>query len=191
MKIGWSEFAVERHKPGTGLSFFTISHDDVVTRVVSNWEKRQPGQGETGIDRKVVVPIDANGFFTNTVALRDDLPLRAQVVRRQPGEDPYVEVYLDSNDALELGISPTPAKFCSIVCYSADALQENGGRITDHDWEIVAVLASDVEKESMEPLTMARNFLEMVGGTKSVYSAEEFAVAIYEHSKRGIKIKSK
>ena len=40
----------------------------------------------------------------------------------------------------------------------------------------------------MPPVTMARNMLEKEGGTKSVYTAEEFAEAIYYWSQR-IRIK--
>lgn len=189
--IGWSNFALGRHKLGEGLSFFTLTHDEVVKRVKDQWEHRQPGLGETGLDRKVVVPIDPTGFFTSVVALRDDLPLQAQVTRRQEGEDLYVEIFVETSDAEKLGITPEPAKFCSIVCYSVEALLENKGtRTTDDEWEIVAVLASNVETEPMPPLTMARNFLEKTGGTKSVYTALEFAEAIYANSLKDVKIKT-
>jgi hypothetical protein len=188
--IGWSNFAINRHKKGAGNSFFDISHEEVIQRVLDSWDKRYPGQGETELDRKVVVPINPSGFFVSFAPLVDDMPLRAKVVRRQPNEDPYIETYIETKDAERLGINPFPALFCNIVCYSAEALLENNGeRSTDKEWEIVAVLASHKEKESMAPLVMARNFLEEVGGTKSVYTALEFAVAIYENSQSGVRIK--
>jgi len=196
LNIGWSKFALDRHLEGTGNSFFRLlthrlsPQDMVIERVKQNWDKAYPGQGETGLDRKIVVPVDPAGFFLSTTALREDLPVRAEVVRRQPGEDPYVELYVDADEAKALGIDYEPALFANIVLYSAEALLENGGeRTTDCDWEIVCVLASNVEKESMPPLTMARNFLEKPGGTKSFYTAQEFAEAIYDKSQRGIKIK--
>ncbi len=194
--LGWSKFALDRHKEGTGHSFFRIPRNAVVERVKEAWDKRQPGQGETTVDRKVVVPVNPDGFFLSTTALQDDLPLKAEVVRRQPGEDPFVEVYVDFNDPRwqflgGLGVRGgfEPAKYCSIVCYSGEALLENDGkRSTDCDWEIVCVIASNMEKEAMDTLTMARNFLGKAGGTKSIYTAEEFAEAIYYHSQR-VKIK--
>ena len=195
-RIGWSKFALERHIEGSGFSFYksdSIGMQDYVPITVwNNWPRRQPGQGETGLDRKIVVPVDPFGFYSGYTTLRDDLPVRAEVVRRQPHEDPFVDIYVDADEAAAMGILPEPAKFCNIVLYSAEALLENGGeRSTDADWEIVAILASHLEKEVMPPLTMARNFLEKVGGTKSVYSAQEFAEAIYYWSTRGIKIKRK
>lgn len=188
--IGWSQFALDRHVYGSGFSFFKIPEEAVINRVDAAWQSRFPGTGETGLDRKILVPVNPEGFFTSIAPLQEGMPVRAQVTRRQNGEDFYVETFIDPYEAKHLGIEPQAAKRCNIVCYSAEALLENGGaRTTNEPWEIVAVLASDIEIESMEPLTMARNFLEKVGGTKSIYTAQEFAEAIYNHSTRGIKIK--
>lgn len=188
--IGWSEFATKQHEEGSGNSFFNLSPQRVLDLVIENWDKRTPGTGEGGIDRKVLVPVPPEGFFLPVVNLVDGMPVRAEITRRQPHEDPYVDVYVDYLDAKAMGLAAQVAKFTNIVCYSAEALLENNGtRSTDCEWEIVCVLASKSDKEPMMPLTMARNFLEMPGGTKSVYTAQEFAEAIYYHSKRGIKIK--
>jgi len=191
VSIGFSQFARERHVLGTGHSFFTITEQEVLDRVRSQWGHRGPGTGETDLERKVLVPIDPTGFYTSSVTLQDGLPLRAEIVRRQAHEDPYVEVYLDADEAKRLGIKPIAAKECNIVCYSKEALLENNGtRSTNCEWEIVCVLASLGGLEPMPPLTMARNFLQKEGGTLSYYTAEQFAEAIYAHSQRGIKIKS-
>lgn len=190
--IGWSKFAADRHKKGTGNSFFNISPTEVLKRVSCNFGQRTPGTGETGIDRKVLVSIDPTGFFiSSTLELKDDYPISAEVVRRQAHEAPYIETFIEEAAAQALGIPYAPAKFCNIVCYSKEALLENDGeRSTDCEWEIVAVLASLENRVTMPPLTMARNFLELPGGTKSIYSAGEFAEAIYQNSVRGVRIKS-
>jgi hypothetical protein len=175
--IGWSDFAAKRHQVGTGHSYFKYHLDEVAALVEDNFHKALPGQGETDLARKVVVPVPPEGFYCTNVSLEPDMQLRARVVVRQEGEDPFVEVRAEAN--------AKPAKFVKIVCYSAEALLENGGtRSTNRPWEIVAVLASDVESEPMDGLTMARNFLEKAGGTKSVYTAQEFAEAIYYWSQR-------
>lgn len=190
--IGWSEFAIKQHAEGMGNSFFTISHEKVLDLVKENWDKRTPGAGEVGLDRKILVPVPAEGFFMPIVDLVDGMPLRAEVVRRQPHEDPYVDVYIDYFDAKAQGLEAKPANFVNIVLYSVEALLENNGtRSTEADWEIVCVLASKTQSEPMMPLTMARNFLEMAGGTFTSYTALQFAQAIYYHSQRGIKIKKK
>ena len=79
--------------------------------------------------------------------------------------------------------SPGPrekANFAGAVLYSAETLLENNGqRSGDYDWEVVCILASTVESEPMDPLTMARNMLEKPGGTFADYSALDFAEAIW------------
>jgi hypothetical protein len=78
-----------------------------------------------------------------------------------------------------------PVVKAEIVLYSREALTENVGESSgDFDWEVVAILAKTNENEPMTPLTMARNFLEKPGGTKSVYTAQEFAEAVYFWSQR-------
>jgi hypothetical protein len=104
-----------------------------------------------------------------------------------------VEVFVSEKVAQEHGaLVVRPARTVDIVCYSAEALMENdGGRSTDCDWEIVTFLCTDEdEQEPMTPLTMARNFLEKPGGTRSVYTSREFAESIWHHaSVRGIRVK--
>jgi len=62
LSAGWSDFALERHLKGTGNSYFQCSHRVVLERVFDNWDKRYPGQGESDLSRKVVVPIDSSFF---------------------------------------------------------------------------------------------------------------------------------
>jgi hypothetical protein len=94
------------------------------------------------------------------------------LTRRQPHESPYIKLEADG---------PTvPCKFAKVVLYSANELLKNDGeRSSDADWEIVCIIASDVENEPMHPLAMARNQLEMPGGTPRSYTAEEYAQAIW------------
>ena len=188
--VGWSQFALDRHKKGTGNSYFNCSTNEVLTRVVENFDKAYPGQGETDLTRKIIVPIAPKSFFTSLAPLQEGMPVRAAVTVRQEGEDPYVETFITTEDANRLGIEAYKAEYVNVVLYSDEALTENGGeRTTNTDWEVVCILASRYEIEPMPPLTMARNFLEKPGGTKSVYSAQEFAEAIYFNSVKGIKIK--
>ena len=184
--IGWSKFAQERHRKGNGYSYSNLSDSQVVKLVEHGWKNRFPGTGEVNIDRKVVVPLSTVfvGDFMTSFAMLSNLynePVFAHVVRRQMNEDPFVR-----NVARSLSTTAIiPAKYVKVVCYSADALLENDGeRSTDCDWEIVALLASDVENEPMQPLAMARNMLEKPGGTKGTYTAEEFAEAVYYWSQR-------
>ena len=194
ISIGWSEFGLNYHTRDSGNSYSHLSESQIIDLVKQGWKDRYPGQGETGIDRKVVVPIQPliNAFFCPPRArLVLGMEVKAEIKVRQAGEDPFVETYVEEAEARKHdAFAEMPASHVEIVCYSAEALMENGGtRTTDCDWEIVTILAA-FRKEPMTPLAMARNFLEMPGGTKGVYSAQEFAEAIYYHSgRRGLKVR--
>ena len=196
--LGWSDFAYRRHKPGTGFSYSTWSQQAVAEMTRLFWDKREPGSGETELDRKVVVPVDPGSFVCTTALITDQMkdalvsPLKAVVSRRQDGEDLFIGHELKRFWAWlqRIEVKPEPCNYAKVVCYSAEALLENGGTRTAqpdgliYDWEIVCVIASPVEHEPMPPLTMARNMLEKTGGTKGTYTAEEFAEAIYYWSQR-------
>lgn len=185
MKIDWSEFALSRHKPNSGYCYSTLSDEEVIQLVRDNFHKAEPGDGETGLDRKIVVPVPSDSFVCSTALLKEGLEGIARAKRRQDGEDLYFESYITPSMAKIKGVKPEPANYAKVVLYSAEALLENGGkRSTNADWEIVCLIASPVDDEPMPPLTMARNQLEKPGGTKSEYSAEEYARAIYYWSQR-------
>lgn len=185
--IGLSEFFCTHSKKEAGNSFTTLSDDDLLAYIQAAWDKRTPGDGETDISRKVLVPLltdEAVFFLPPRICLKKDMPLKAEAKVRQEGEDPYLEVYVDLKDAEKFGYKDIPACYCDVVCYSADALLENNGkRTTNCEWEVVTLLCrAEAEIEPMAPLVMARNFLEKPGGTKGEYTAKEFAEAIYHHS---------
>ena len=103
--------------------------------------------------------------------------MKASLEKRQAHEDAYVQVR-----------SPGPretAAHAGAVLYSAETLLENDGRRSgDVQWEVVCILASATENEPMDPLTMARNYLEKPGGTFADYSARDFAEAIWYWRRR-------
>ena len=192
--IAWSNFARGHNTKARGNSYTTLSELRVITSILANWDQRKPGGGEEGLDRKVLVPVDPEGFFCPAKAkLVMGMPVQAEVVKRQEHEEPYVETFVTPEDAARFGAElETPATFVEIVVYSADALLENDGeRSSDAEWEIVCILAqTGDETEPMPPLTMARNQLEKPGGTAGHYTSEEYAESIWFHANKGITIRS-
>lgn len=190
--LGWSNFGLKNNARNSGNSYSNLSPEKIIERVLDNWNKATPGQGETTLERKILVPVEAEGFFCPPRALLvPGMDVKAEVKLRQQGEDPTIETYVTEEEARRHNaLVEIPAKRVDVVCYSAEALLENNGeRSTDCDWEIVCLLASQ-EKEPMLPVAMARNYLEKPGGTKGEYSAKEFAEAIYYwSSQRGIKVR--
>ena len=199
--VGWSKFALDRHQPGMGNSYTTLRFggkqmdDEVVHLVLDNWKHATPGDGETDLSRKVLVPIPTAGFFCpDRASTVKGMPIQAEIVARQEGEDPFVETFVYEDTAKEhYALIIIPAKNVNVVCYSADALTENDGeRSTLCGWEIVSVNCDDGEKRPMPPLTMARNMLEKPGGTKSEYTGQEFADAVWHHgTQRTLKVKAR
>jgi hypothetical protein len=177
LKLGWSEFARNRHVPGGKHTWFEGSPEELLTRVLDSWHHRRPGAGRLDRDKVVVVPVDPAGFVSSTVRLDENTPLHARFERRQPHEEGYIRVTAEG--------TREPADFASVVLYSAETLLENDGvRSGDFDWEVVCLIAGPEAEEPMDPLTMARNMLEMPGGTYCHYSAEQFAEAVWYWSSR-------
>lgn len=184
--VGVSDFASKRHFEEQGYTFTTLTPDQLVRLVMQHWDERTPGAGETDCSRKALVPVPSivdgkQVFFSPYGLLAEGMEFRGFSARRQKGEDLHIETEVIDGCHYET----EPVKFVNIVVYSKDALLENNGhRTTDRDFEIVCVLASAIQTEPMQPISMARNFLDKPGGTKSNYTAEEFAKSIYYWSQR-------
>jgi hypothetical protein len=191
MNIGWSTSARKRNRPGTGHSYTVLSDRNLLRAIEWGWHYRKPGDGEKGLDRKILVPVDSvvtSAFYCPVYKVDVDTQLDVRVSKRQDHEDLKIDVFLKQPKWWQFWrkpVLPEPARFVDVVLYSRETLLENNGEVSgDYDWEIVALLARSVEKEPMNPLTMARNMLEHSGGTKSTYTAQEFAESIYYWSQR-------
>lgn len=171
--IGWSQFALDRNLKA-GLSSFTGTNQELIDLIILNWDKRTPGAGRKDLSQVVLVPIvsNLNKFTCPWVHISNASNLRAVVESRREGEDPFVAVYSDGPTA--------PVNYVNIVLYHKDTLLENNGtRSGNFEWEIVAIIASPIKEEPMEPLTMSRNYLEKEGGTFAPYTSKDFAESIY------------
>ena len=175
--LAWSEFARRRHVPGGKHTWYEGSEDQLLDLVRAHWPERRPGAGRDGLDEVVVVAVPPGGFHGTTVRVEDGTRLHAALDRRRPDEDPFVRVTAE-------GV-PEPARHAGVVLYSAETLLENDGeRSSDAEWEVVCLLAGAGPQEPMDPVTMARNFLEKPGGTYAPYTARQFAEAIWFWSRR-------
>lgn len=198
--VGFSEFYTINSRKEMGNSYTTTPNLSILNLIHHMWDLRKPGTGEGDrVDRKVLVPIDPKEvpphtfFCPPSVKLALGMPIRAEVVARQEGEDPFVDVFITPEDAAGFDFIEVPAKTINFVVYSAATLLENGGkRTTECEWEIVTLLcSSDESMEFMEPLTMARNWKELTGGTKPAvpYTCDEWADAVLAKKSKGIKVR--
>ncbi|MEM1024859.1 MAG: DUF3228 family protein [Myxococcota bacterium] len=178
--LGWSQFALDRHLDPETQRRWLGSPEALLDLVAAHWTERQPGKGRADRSQVVVVPVPAEGFVGSTVAIDERTPLRAEWHQRAEGEECVLRV--------RAGGEAEPARFAQIVLYSAETLLENGGRrSTEADWEVVALLAGGRPDEPMDPVTMARNFLERPGGTFAPYTAEAFAEAIWYWARHAVR----
>jgi hypothetical protein len=119
----------------------------------------------------VLVDMPAQWFRSAIVDLSEKSKLTANYAPRRAGENSYIQVSAKAKKQT--------ATYAQVVLYSHDVLMENDEADTDAEWEIVAIKARpSKEDEPMMPMTMARNFLNLVGGTKGTFTAEEFAQSI-------------
>lgn len=169
MTIGVSNFAKSRHTPESSFSYYAGSWEKLVKLVEEYFDKHTPGF-RPGV---VQVEVPSDNFFSAIVPLNSESVLESTFKPRAPGEQAVIHTIVKN-------AKKSPAKRAILILYSAEALLENGGtRSTECDWEIVSINASPNEGgEPMNPMTMARNFLELSGGTKTEYTARQFAEAI-------------
>ena len=169
--FAWSDFARERYLAAGRHTWFDGAEAELIDLVRVHWPDRRPGAGRHDLEQVVVVPVPSDGFHGTTVLLDERTPLHARLDRRRAGEDSFIDVTADAE--------PEPVAHAAVVLYGAAALEENDGRrSSDADWEVVCLLAAAVPEEPMDPVTMARNFLQKPGGTFAPYTAQQFAEAI-------------
>lgn len=111
-------------------------------------------------------------FVCPFVLIDEDTQLKAERVIRQPGEEPYIQIRAKNGKPLKAGK-------VEFILYRHDVLAENNEQTTNADWELISIHAipEGIDTFPMGPVTMMRNQLELKGGTKALYSSEEWAEA--------------
>lgn len=167
---------VRRQTPESGYSHCVKSWEwveDVTAFVLEGFQNGfDDGAVHSGYKEGVLlVDLPAEYFYSAIVDLKEDTKLTANYAPRRAEEAAFVRVSAKAKKQ--------PAKYASVVLYSHAVLMENNEADTDAEWEIVAIKARvSEEEEPMDPYTMARNFLQMKGGTKGDFTAEQFAKSI-------------
>jgi hypothetical protein len=165
---------VKRQTPESGFSHFEGSWEELERRTASRMSDPKnitPGYRDGVILVDLYLPYSDYQFYSAVVKLDENTKLISNFAPRRPGEDPFIRVAAKAKKQRTLN--------ASVVLYRLDVLAENNERETDADWEIVAIKArTSDEEEPMDPYTMARNFLQLKGGTKGDFTAEQFAKSI-------------
>ena len=172
--IAPNQYALENHTPRNG-SHFAGTWDQLIKLVEEYWGDKKPGF----TDGCWEVTLPPEGFFAGVVDLRNVSPdalnmgaLRVTFETRKGtvDEDPMLAVRAPAS-------LKAPALKVKVICYSHGLLGDEAS--TAADFELVTIVAEPFEEPApMPPVTMARNFLGLKGGTKGEFSAEDFAKSI-------------
>lgn len=149
---------------GTIISRLTESQRNLVVEQLTagHWDAKVAGYR----DGVWLVPVPPAGFYSG-IAEFGTATVRYSA--RRDGEEPFATITVRS--------PKLAAKQVNIVVYSHDVLGDDA--TTDADFEIVSINALPfVGEDILQPVTMMRNQLGLVGGTKATYTAEQFAASI-------------
>jgi hypothetical protein len=161
--IKCNEF-VKRQVAHSPFSYFQGTWEELEDLATQNFALCREGMSKGSR----LVPVPEKGFFSSLVELTPETELIAKFAPRREGEASVLTVYARG--------PKVPAKFVDIVLYSKEKLAENHENSTDADWEIVSIDARAFEGPTpMDPVTMMRNHLNLPGGSKATYSADDFA----------------
>lgn len=175
MKVKTNSFA-HRHTPGSGYSYFKFNVSSNVSQ--KPWEilehileSKIPEATESvlsiSLDPFIAIGEDYFEFYSAVKKVTSETKLTALFEKRRKGEDPYVKVVSEGEQS---------ANFVNIILYSHAHLGKEAE--TDADYEIISINCCLDKDEPPTPIAMARNFLDLPGGTKTEYTAEQFAKSI-------------
>jgi len=112
--IAFSDF-VRRQTKDSPYSYTELDDATVIARTLANFGAAEPGYR----DGVCLVSIEARGFFSATVTLKEGDLFVGSYKARRPGETPRRQVGV-------VGGQKMPAKAVQIVLYRADVLAEDG-----------------------------------------------------------------
>ncbi|HEY9745900.1 MAG TPA: DUF3228 family protein [Oculatellaceae cyanobacterium] len=173
--IGILDF-VKRQTRESRHDHFEGSWEELIALTESQWEHRRVSPNNPGVLLVPMPECELHRFYSSTVTVTPDSRLNAFFAPRVEGEAPYIQVIAEN-------ASKTPARAAEIILYSHETLAADGDAppTREADYYIVSINAYPTPEPSpMSPMTMARNFLGLKGGTRPPvpYTAEDFARSI-------------
>lgn len=162
---------VKRQIKGSSFSYselFSFEEIEKITEIfIKNDKNITPGYR----DGVILIRLPAYGFVSGIVPLKTASKIKTRVAARQVGEEEYLQVCAKG--------PRLPAEQVDIVLYSREVLAETyENTYLDADYEIVSINVAPEGGAPMQPYTMARNQLQLVGGTKGVYDSDTWAKSV-------------
>ena len=127
-------------------------------------------------DGVVLVEIDNNllhHFICPFVKIDESTKLSAQLIRRRPEEEVYIQIRALNGIPLKTGT-------VELILYRHDVLVETNEQTSDEGWELISfhAIPCGIEYMPMGPVTMMRNQLQLPGGTKAYYESEKWSQSV-------------
>ena len=174
MTVSVNDF-VTRQVSNSGKTYAkTLSFEQVANHAKDQMKRSMFKEGyRDGVRLVMVAESLVSDFVCPYVELNDTTQLISRIVRRQPEEEPYVQTR-----ALD-GV-PVKTGKVELILYRHDVLIENNENTTSSDWELISMNAipEGLESLPMGPVTMMRNQLNLVGGTKASYGSSDWAESV-------------
>lgn len=175
MKVGVNDFVL-RQVAGSGKTYtLKLSFEEIARHAE---EQMAEGHFREGYrDGVIIVAVDQSlveSFVCPFVRIDVNTELKATVVCRREGEEPYIRLRALSGESL-------PTGKVELILYRQDVLAENNEQSTNAEWELISMhaLPEGVDELPMGPVTMMRNQLRLPGGTKASYSSDKWAEAVH------------
>tara|TARA_Y100001936_G_scaffold253183_1_gene316345 strand:- start:7092 stop:7652 length:561 start_codon:yes stop_codon:yes gene_type:complete len=172
--VGINSF-VKRQTKDSGKTYCkNLSFEDIANHASEQLEKGLFKKGYR--DGVVLVSVDKNlidNFICPIVKINEKTKLIAKQVKRRDEEEPYIQTRALNGTPLKTG-------GVDLILYRNDVLKETNENETDKNWELISFHAIPLGFKSlpMGPITMMRNQLQLKGGTKGVYSSEQWAESV-------------
>jgi hypothetical protein len=175
VQVGVLDF-VKRQTKDSKHDYFEGTWEELVELVKKYWEFRSVSPNNPGV---LLIPMShevLHRFFSSTVAVMENTMLKATFAPRVSEEAAFIQV-------TATGALKKAAQHVEIILYSHETLAADGDApdTREADYYIVSINAYPTSEPSpMSPMTMARNFLGLKGGTRPPipYTAEDFARSI-------------
>ena len=174
MKVAVNKF-VERQIEGSGKTYSkSLSFDFFANHAEEKLIKGDYIKGYR--DGVCIIKLDkkyVEEVYCPYVKINNKTKLTASYVKRRNSEEPYIQIRA-------LNGVPLKAREVGLIIYSHDVLKENNENSTDADWELISInsIPEGEEHIPIGPVTMMRNQLDLIGGTKAKYTSDEWAQSI-------------
>ena len=172
--VGVNSF-VRRQTKNSGKTYSkTLLFEDIAKHASIQFKK---GKFKKGYRKGVIlVKVEKkliHDFVCPIIKINQNTKLEAKYVKRRENEESYIRIRA-------LNGAPINTKNVDLILYRNDVLKETNENETNAEWELISfhAIPDGINELPMGPITMMRNQLELKGGTKGMYTSEQWAESI-------------